>query len=100
MYSWTDVAAKTERIYDIAAASSRDDSMIGRLRRYYKCGSWFGKFCCCIAVLDVLYCKWLEWWQPAMSFEIEPNLSAASVICTICARPKQEGVDSLRLKEE
>ena len=38
MYSWERVAVRTERVYDAVADSRRDDSMLARLRRYYKCG--------------------------------------------------------------
>lgn len=51
----------------------RDDSMVGRLRRYHKCGKWFGKICCCIAAVDWLYWRWLEWWQPAAGLAPEPD---------------------------
>ena len=38
MYSWERIAVRTERVYDAAAASQRDDSMLARLSRFYKCG--------------------------------------------------------------
>lgn len=31
------------------ACVPRDDGMVNRLRRYHKCGTWFGKICCCVA---------------------------------------------------
>lgn len=31
-----------------AACGLRDDSIVGRLLRYHKCGAWFGKICCCV----------------------------------------------------
>ena len=37
MYSWERIAVRTERVYDAAAASRRDDSMLARLTRFYKC---------------------------------------------------------------
>ena len=51
----------------------REDSLVGRLRRYHKCGKWFGKICCCIAAVDWLYWRWLEWLQPAGRFDPEPD---------------------------
>ena len=36
MYSWERIAVRTERVYDAAATSLRDDSMLARLTRYYK----------------------------------------------------------------
>ena len=38
MYSWERVAVRTERIYDAVANGRRDDSMLARLGRFYKCG--------------------------------------------------------------
>ena len=52
MYSWHSVAQRTECVYSGVLAPGpgqrRDDSMAGRLRRYRKCGKWFGLICCCI----------------------------------------------------
>ena len=47
--------------------------MAGRLRRYYKCGRWFGKLCCCVAAVDWLYWRALEWWQPAAGLGRAPQ---------------------------
>lgn len=49
MYSWQSIAARTEAVYRaVLRDPQRDDSMAGRLARYYKCGKWFGKICCCV----------------------------------------------------
>lgn len=49
MYSWESIAQRTERVYyQVLQDAVRDDSMVGRLRRYHKCGKWFGKICCCV----------------------------------------------------
>ncbi|KAL4457771.1 hypothetical protein ABPG75_012636 [Micractinium tetrahymenae] len=62
-----------ESVPSCAACVPRDDSMVGRLRRYHKCGTWFGKICCCITAVDWLYWQFLEWWQPACSIEPAPD---------------------------
>lgn len=90
MYRWTDVAAATEGVYDTVSTSGRDDTLIGRLRRYNRCGAWFGKLCCCIAVLDVLYWLFLEWWNPAAGMQTAPDLVPATASCTIVTRHKQK----------
>jgi phosphatidylinositol glycan class A protein len=51
--------------------------MTGRLRRYYKCGAWFGKICCCITAVDWMYWRFLEWWLPRDSIDIAPELPPA-----------------------
>ena len=38
-----------------------------------RCGSWFGKICCCIAAVDDMYWRWLRWWCPDSIFEIAPD---------------------------
>ena len=55
MYSWQSIAQRTERVYRGVLREARHDSaagscggMVARLRRYHKCGKWFGKICCCI----------------------------------------------------
>ena len=63
MYSWTDVAARTERVYD-HITKSRNLSLLERLKRYYGCGVWAGKlFCLCVIVdylLWVALCYWFS----------------------------------------
>jgi phosphatidylinositol glycan class A protein len=64
MYSWHAVAQRTARVYDSVMQLDRDDSMASRLSRYWKCGKWFGKICCCVVTVDWWYLKFLEWWDP------------------------------------
>jgi phosphatidylinositol glycan class A protein len=73
MYSWAGVAARTEAVYRAAAGSARDDGPAARLRRYHACGRWFGKICCCVAAVDWLYWRWLEWWEPGESIATVPD---------------------------
>lgn len=63
MYSWEAVARRTERVYHNAVQLDRDDSMSARLQSYWLCGKWYGKICCCIAVVDWWYWQWLEVWD-------------------------------------
>ena len=75
MYSWSAVAARTERAYAAAAAtaSARDDSALGRFRRYARCGRVFGLLACAVAAADMLLLRWLEWRQPAAGISIAPD---------------------------
>jgi len=70
MYSWRDVAVRTVRVYDEAAASERDDSLLARMQRYAACGPWAGRAFAVIAALGHLYWKWLEWRVPASDIEL------------------------------
>lgn len=90
MYSWTDVAQRTERVYDgisgviseqefygsmesesevgWSAVRGRADvsnfSLIDRLKRYYGCGIWAGKLFCVCMVVDYLLFVVLEFIFP------------------------------------
>lgn len=78
MYSWSDIARRTERVYDLITNSpSAPDNegfydgdwaqygqpsqpsfaLIDRLKRYYGCGIWAGKLFVIVVVIDYLiYC--------------------------------------------
>jgi phosphatidylinositol glycan class A protein len=94
-YSWTDVAARTERVYDgISGVLSEADfygydaadaaswsatrgragvqsfALIDRLKRYYGCGIWAGKLFCLCVVIDYLLFLLLELWAPRDKIDI------------------------------
>lgn len=87
MYSWTDVAQRTERVYDgITGAITEEEfygvsadgtqsaarvragvqshALIDRLKRYYGCGVWAGKLFCLCAIVDYLIFLFLEVMAP------------------------------------
>ena len=93
MYSWTDVAQRTERVYDgITGALSEEEfygdhsgggwsatrgragvqsfALIDRLKRYYGCGIWAGKLFCLCVVIDYLLFVFLEMWVPRANIDI------------------------------
>ena len=93
MYSWTDVAQRTERAYDgISGALSEEEfyghysgapwsgtrgragvqsfALIDRLKRYYGCGIWAGKLFCICVVVDYLLSVVLEILYPKASIDI------------------------------
>jgi len=63
MYSWTDVAARTERVYD-HVVSIRSPPLIERLKKYYGCGIWAGKLFAICCVVDFLLLMVLEFIWP------------------------------------
>lgn len=96
MYSWRDVAERTERVYDgITGALSEEEfygdnsgsgwsatrgragvqsfALIDRLKRYYGCGIWAGKLFCMCVVIDYLLLQFLEIWAPRASIDIAKN---------------------------
>ncbi|KAK2751133.1 Phosphatidylinositol N-acetylglucosaminyltransferase gpi3 subunit [Myotisia sp. PD_48] len=91
MYSWTDVARRTERVYDgICGAISEEEfygyiptetrtgcrtrehsfAIVDRLKRYYGCGIWAGKLFCLCVVIDCLLYVFLELWMPRSKIDI------------------------------
>ena len=98
MYSWTDVAQRTERVYDgISGVLSEADfygydaadaaswsatrgragvqsfALIDRLKRYYGCGIWAGKLFCLCVVIDYLLFLLLEMLAPRERIDIARN---------------------------
>ncbi len=93
MYSWTDVAERTERVYNgISGVLSEEEfygyhsgggwsatrgragvqsfALIDRLKRYYGCGIWAGKLFCLCVVIDYLLFVFLEMWAPRTNIDI------------------------------
>lgn len=96
MYSWTNVAERTERVYDgITGAISEEEfygdvsgsgwsatrgragvqsfALIDRLKRYYGCGIWAGKLFCLCVVIDFLLFQLLEMLAPRANIDICKN---------------------------
>ena len=91
MYSWRDVAERTERVYqgiigdispsefyghypeqgwDLSGDRVRSFALIDRLKRYYGCGVWAGKLFCLCVVIDFLIFVFLEMWFPRANIDI------------------------------
>ena len=98
MYSWTNVAQRTERVYDgITGAISEEEfyffgneytggwsasrgragiqsfALIDRLKRYYGCGIWAGKLFCLCVIVDYLILVFLEFWAPRTHIDTAKN---------------------------
>jgi phosphatidylinositol glycan class A protein len=91
MYSWQNVALRTERVYDgisgtipedefygtdpggYNSSRTRNFTLIDRLKRYYGCGIWAGKLFCLVVVVDYLFFLFLEWWFPREDIDICPD---------------------------
>ncbi|KAL6720606.1 Phosphatidylinositol N-acetylglucosaminyltransferase GPI3 subunit [Lecanora helva] len=96
MYSWTNVAERTERVYDgITGAISEEEfygdvsgggwsatrgragvqsfALIDRLKRYYGCGVWAGKLFCLCVIIDFLIYQILEMFAPRANIDTCKN---------------------------
>lgn len=69
MYSWQDIASRTEKVYN--EISSRTPlPLIDRLKRYYGCGAWAGKLFCLLVALDFLLLWFLEFCFPRETIDV------------------------------
>ncbi|GAA0186335.1 hypothetical protein LIER_33623 [Lithospermum erythrorhizon] len=73
LYSWHDVAKRTEIVYERALRCSNQE-LLERLSRYLACGAWAGKLFCLVMILDFLFWRFLQLWQPDEDIEIVPCL--------------------------
>ncbi len=103
MYSWTNVAERTERVYNgISGALGEREfygsrspatwsatggrsgvqsfALIDRLKRYYGCGIWAGKLFCLCVVVDYLIFLFLEFWWPRNEIDICPDWPRKSLV--------------------
>ena len=71
MYSWDDVAARVETVYERAHATR--DTLYGRVRRLRLCGVVAGVVFVVVAAVDYLYWRALELARPARDVEIAPD---------------------------
>ena len=80
MYSWEDVAARTEKVYDfIQGHQVRDDTLLGRMRRFHQCGAVAGKLFACVALVDTWVHRAIAWAQPAEEIDVAPDVPAGSL---------------------
>ncbi|KAG9996381.1 phosphatidylinositol glycan, class A, partial [Aureobasidium melanogenum] len=97
MYSWADIARRTERVYDLitgneeqsfhdfysdqqdakwrnygkhVSPASQSFALIDRLKRYYGCGIWAGKLFVLCVVVDYLLFVFLELCFPRSNIDI------------------------------
>jgi phosphatidylinositol glycan class A protein len=63
MYSWLNIAKRTEAVYRLLAP--QNPPLVRRLELYYSCGPVAGKLFVLIAVVDIFLYMLLEWLYPA-----------------------------------
>jgi len=102
MYSWTNIAERTERVYLNHVISANHNALlkrgprdsqrldwvsfgasskgngyrtpfIERLRRFYGCGLYAGKLFCLVVAFEYLLYVLLEWLVPAEDIDIAPG---------------------------
>ncbi|KAL0383341.1 UNVERIFIED_CONTAM: Phosphatidylinositol N-acetylglucosaminyltransferase subunit A [Sesamum calycinum] len=77
LYSWHDVAKRTEIVYDQAFKCS-NQNLLERLPRYLSCGAWAGKLFCMVMIINFLFWGLLQLWQPDKDIEVVPDIDLMS----------------------
>ncbi|XP_055821746.1 phosphatidylinositol N-acetylglucosaminyltransferase subunit A isoform X2 [Solanum dulcamara] len=70
LYSWPDVARRTEIVYNRALKCS-NPPLLDRLSRYLTCGTWAGKIFCIVMIVNFLLWRLLQLWQ---DIEVVPDI--------------------------
>ncbi|RKO91063.1 hypothetical protein BDK51DRAFT_36048 [Blyttiomyces helicus] len=79
MYNWSDVAERTERVYEVIMREPRLP-LIDRLRRFYGCGLYAGKLACMIVAVHHLLWVFLEWLVPRSGIDVAPTFEHAKFL--------------------
>ncbi|WCJ25253.1 Phosphatidylinositol N-acetylglucosaminyltransferase gpi3 subunit [Euphorbia peplus] len=74
LYSWHDVAKRTEIVYD-RALKYPNQNFIERISRYLPCGAWAGKLFCLVMIIDFLLLHLVQLWQPVENIEEVPEFA-------------------------
>lgn len=73
LYSWHDVAWRTEIVYGRALRCS-NQHLVERLSRYLSCGAWAGKIFCLVMIIDFLFWHFLRVWKLDRDIEVVPDV--------------------------
>ena len=71
-YSWDEVAARTEVVYDGIMDLPRP-ALAERLAKYRRVGPFAGLLCMLFVAIDHLVWQFLKWWRPAHTIDIAPD---------------------------
>ncbi|KAL9230353.1 hypothetical protein vseg_005716 [Gypsophila vaccaria] len=72
LYSWHDVAMRTEIVYH-RALQCAEQTLLERLSRYLACGAWAGKLFCLVMIVNYLFWCFLQLWEPEEEIEEVPD---------------------------
>lgn len=71
-YSWFDVAARTEKVYE-RVRSEQPLPFMERVKRFYGCGNVAGKIFSLVVAVGFLVWQFYEWLAPAEEIDIAPD---------------------------
>ncbi|XP_072032926.1 phosphatidylinositol N-acetylglucosaminyltransferase subunit A-like [Amphiura filiformis] len=90
IYTWQNVAARTEQVYD-SIADDPTTELAERLERFCHCGPFAGIFIIFLAVIDHLFYIFLEWMVPRKDIDIAVDLLHPSI------QSNQKGLPNVQL---
>ena len=64
MYSWSDIAIRTENVYNSLDINELNEPLVDRFHKYYTCGFIAGKLYVLIVIVDVFIYTILNWLYP------------------------------------
>lgn len=70
MYSWDNIAKRTENVYHSLDHRRINRPLLQRLKKYYFCGAVAGKLYCVCVILDILIYTLLEFFYPRDSIDL------------------------------
>lgn len=70
MYSWENIAKRTENVYRSLECRQINQPLLHRLRKYYFCGPIAGKLYCVCVILDIFIYMLLEFFWPRSSIDL------------------------------
>lgn len=74
MYTWDNVARRTEKVYD-SISNSPVPPLEEKLKRWYDCGAVAGKIYCFLAVVDVILLFIISWLVPKQLIDKAPEVT-------------------------
>lgn len=70
IYSWDDVARRTERVYRTVMETQVNVPIFDRLEKYYHCGVVAGKLHVLAVIVDIFICVILDWLYPKEEIDL------------------------------
>lgn len=70
MYSWRDIAKRTENVYKSISQRPVNQPLMSRILKYYCCGAIAGKLYVLCVVVDIILYMSLEWLYPVSSIDL------------------------------
>ncbi|XP_076059159.1 phosphatidylinositol glycan anchor biosynthesis class A isoform X2 [Oratosquilla oratoria] len=84
LYTWPDVAQRTEVVYNRVSREPNDVCLVQRLRRYIKCGPVAGVFMMLLLTLQVIILRVCDWLHP-VEMDMAPNFPSLPIHPTTIA---------------